>query len=73
MAVFGEKVLGYPLRTESRKKDVEAKAIPGLYVGHAASTSTALLLTEIGVRRVRGLARLTEEEQWSYKPTEYRI
>eukprot|EP00971_Amphidinium_carterae_P271068 5379179-Amphidinium_carterae.1 len=29
MAVFGEKVLGYPLKTESRKKDVEAKAIQG--------------------------------------------
>eukprot|EP00971_Amphidinium_carterae_P051197 1008185-Amphidinium_carterae.1 len=72
MAVFGEKVLGYPLKTESRKKDVEAKAIPGLYVGYAARTSTALLLTETGVRRVRGLARLTEEEQWSYKPTEYK-
>eukprot|EP00971_Amphidinium_carterae_P137551 2725978-Amphidinium_carterae.3 len=47
MAVHGERLLVYPLVQESaRKKDVEA--VSGLYVGHAARTSTALLLTLIG-------------------------
>eukprot|EP00971_Amphidinium_carterae_P189506 3761761-Amphidinium_carterae.1 len=67
MCTFGEKVLGYPTKVGTKKRDMEAKAIPGLYVGHTARTASALLLTEGGVRKVRGVSRLTETERWDYK------
>eukprot|EP00971_Amphidinium_carterae_P283552 5628941-Amphidinium_carterae.1 len=65
---FGERVLGFPVRAETgKKKDVEPKAIPGLYIGHTGRTATALLLTPGGVKKVRGVARMSATERWDYK------
>eukprot|EP00971_Amphidinium_carterae_P180606 3581992-Amphidinium_carterae.1 len=60
-------VLGYPLKTDLKKRDVEAKAVPGLFIGHAPTSATTLLLTEEGVLRTRGLARMAVTEWWNYK------
>eukprot|EP00971_Amphidinium_carterae_P065589 1299546-Amphidinium_carterae.2 len=72
IAVFRERVLGYPLKLDSQKRDLEAKAVSGLFVGYAPRTATTLLLTEEGVLRTRGMARQTEPERWNYKLETYR-
>eukprot|EP00971_Amphidinium_carterae_P031877 628135-Amphidinium_carterae.1 len=71
-AVFGERVLGYRLKLDSKKRDLDAKAVSGLFVGYAPRTATTLLLTEQGVLRTRGMARQTEPERRNYKLETYR-
>eukprot|EP00971_Amphidinium_carterae_P115368 2284902-Amphidinium_carterae.1 len=48
MAAFGEMVLGFPLKEDSRKRDVEPKAVPGLYCDHTGADARRSIL------RVRG-------------------
>eukprot|EP00971_Amphidinium_carterae_P158159 3135201-Amphidinium_carterae.1 len=61
MATFGERLLGFPLKEDSRKRDVEPKSVPGLFLGHAPRTATTLILTPGGRRRRSRRRRRPEE------------
>ena len=65
VAVFGEKILYMPLKTERLKMDKgEAKLREGIWLGLKSRSDEAIVGTATGVVKARTIRRLPKEKRW---------
>ena len=61
---FGSKVLVRLPALDAKKRDLEARMVEAVYVGHASRSGTVLALTPDGAIRGVGVARFPEDVSW---------
>eukprot|EP00971_Amphidinium_carterae_P141731 2807558-Amphidinium_carterae.2 len=65
---YGELIHG---KLEKSKRDLDAKTEDGLFLGYSSRTSAVLLLMQSVVVQAQGMARHSQERQWSYEIGEF--
>ena len=65
MAIFGERVCYFPLKTNRRDKSKLERMREGIWLGMRMRTNEALIGTPAGVVKARTIRILPEDEKWS--------
>ena len=65
MAIFGERVCYFPLKTNRRDKSKLERVREGIWLGMRMRTNEALIGTPVGVVKARTIRILPEDEKWS--------
>ena len=65
MAIFGERVCDFPLKTNRRDKSKLERMREGIWLGMRMRTNEALISTPAGVVKAKTIRILPEDEKWS--------